>query len=355
VADALSSGIRDLVADVVSIPLSDGGDGALDVAEECLGGERVTVAVRDPLGRPASAAYLMLPGGRAFIETAEASGLHLLADTQRRVLDSDTYGTGQLMADAVRRGASSLIVSAGGTASVDVGAGALAALGARFLAADGRRLPPVPRRLREVARVDLSSPRRTFARIPVLVLSDVATTLTCNVARFGPQKGITPGDAVTIREAMNSLAAAMGQADDLIFRTPLLGAGGGLAAGLHAGLMAEVCSGSDYFMAAAGLAGHISQSDLVITAEGRFDEGSLDGKLPYAVASLAGRLGKPAVIIAGECRVPASRLPPGVRCLELGLPPPSRCDAASPARRRALMSAARRAVEEQPGRNAGRS
>ncbi len=347
VAEALAGGIRDLVDGLACVPLTDGGGGALDVAQHIFAGTRHAVAVQDPVGRPHRAAYLMLPSGAAFISVAEASGLHLMGCHERRPLESGTYGTGQLMADALRRGARRLIVSAGGTASVDMGAGALAALGARFRAADGTPLAPVPRHLREVRQADLREPRRLIAHAPVLVLSDVATALEQNITLFGPQKGIGPGEAVILRDALASLALVMGSQDGAIFRAPLMGAGGGLAAGLHLGLMAEVVAGSDYFIGAAGLASQIRHADLVITAEGRFDEGSLDGKLPYAVAVLAARLGKPTVIITGECRVPAAALPPGVRCLELGLPPPRRDEAASAGRERALMRAARQAVREQ--------
>jgi glycerate 2-kinase len=348
VADALELGLRDApeVDDIIAIPLSDGGDGALQVAEMVMGGHRVQTSVEGPLRDSISASYLIAPDGVAFIETAVASGLHLVADQPRQPLIATTRGTGQLIAHALGQGARRLIVTAGGTASVDMGAGALAMLGARFIAADGSAVTPDPWQLTRVHHIDLRALLPTLAGTSMLVLSDVTTPLHDSIERFGHQKGITTDDALVLTQALKRLAAAFGDRGVELLREPLLGAGGGLAAGLHAALGARVIQGSEYFIAATGLIEHIERSDLVITAEGRFDRGSLDGKLPFVVASLAARRGKVAVIIAGEVAVSASELPPGIRCVELGLPPPRPGQAGGSDRLRALANAAKAAVRQ---------
>jgi len=346
VAEALACGLRELpeVDDIIAIPLSDGGDGALRVAEVVLGGHRVQTSVEGPLRDSVSADYLITSDGTAFIETAAASGLHLVADQPRQPLIATTRGTGQLIAHALGRGVRRLIVTAGGTASVDMGAGALAMLGVRFVAADGSAITPEPRQLTRVHHIDLRALLPALTATSMLVLSDVTTPLQDNIARFGHQKGITADDAVVLTQALKSLVAVFGDRGPELLRERLLGAGGGLAAGLHAVLGAGVIQGSEYFVSSTGLIEHIERADIVITAEGRFDRGSLDGKLPFVVASLAAQRGKLAVIVAGEVAVPASELPPGVRCVELGLPPPRPGQAASPDRLRALANAAKAAV-----------
>ncbi|MEV5019773.1 glycerate kinase [Streptomyces sp. NPDC053780] len=348
VGDGLASGLvrTGSVDSVVTIPLSDGGDGALDIAAELLGGTRIWTTAEDPLGAPVPADYLLTDDKTAFVETARASGLRLVADRPRQPLLANTKGTGQLIAHAVGQGATRVVVTAGGTASVDFGTGALAALGVRFLDSAGRSLTPVPRDLVHVRRVDTAPAVELLRDVRVEVLSDVSTALRHNVERFGAQKGITPPDAVVLHDMLAALPAAFGRQDDLLLAEPFLGAGGGLAAGLHAAFDAPASHGGEFFASLAGLAGQIERADLVLTAEGRFDRGSWDGKVPGLVATMARQQGKPVVIIAGELAVPAGELPPGVHCVELGLEPPTPANAESAERRPAFERAAMSALTQ---------
>jgi glycerate kinase len=324
VATALASGLRDLsfVEHVESLPLSDGGDGAVEAAELLLGGRRVTVPVSDPVGEAREATYLLTGDGTAVIESAQASGLAGLAGRRLRPLHASTAGTGELILHALSNGARRLLVTAGGTASVDMGAGALAALGARFLDAHGNELAATPAALTALDRVEIGQVRRRLQRIPVKVLSDVSTPLASNIAQFGPQKGVGPDEAPVLERALRALCDGLGDRVGALLHTPLLGAGGGLAAGLHRALGAEVMSGSEYFIQTSGLPRFVDDADLVVTAEGRFDESSLAGKLPFAVARLAAGSGTPALIVTGESTVPDERLPAGTRVVSLGTPPP---------------------------------
>ncbi|MCS7477827.1 glycerate kinase [Umezawaea endophytica] len=345
VADALASGLAGAVDEVVAVPLSDGGDGALEVLEDLVGGHRVAVEAEDPLGAPVSAEYLVADDGTAFVETARASGLTLVADRPRRPLAATTRGTGQLIAHAVAHGATRVVVTAGGTASVDLGAGALAALGVRFLDEAGQPVAAGPGDLVRVRSADTGPAVDLLRDVRIEVLSDVFTPLGRNVDRFGAQKGVTASDAVVIRAALDAVATALGDRDGTLADTRLLGAGGGLVAGLHAVFDAPVRHGGEFFASLAGLADRIDRADLVLTAEGRVDHGSWDGKVTGLVAGMAVARGKPVVVVAGEVSLPDHDLPAGVRCVELGLRPPLPGQAETAERRHALARAARSALD----------
>ncbi|MFC0111623.1 glycerate kinase [Kibdelosporangium aridum] len=346
VGEALTSGVMHagVVSSVATIPLSDGGDGALDVATDLLGGSRVRTTADDPLGAPVSAEYLLTQDGTAFVETAQASGLRLVVDRPKQPLVANTRGTGQLIAHAIARGATKVVVMAGGTASVDLGAGALAALGVRFYDAAGRSLQPTPRDLVHVRHVDTGPALDLLRGVRVEVLSDVSTPLRDNIERFGAQKGITTSDAVVLRGMLDAVLTALGCQEDLAAK-PFHGAGGGLAAGLHTVFDAPVSHGGGFFASLAGLAGQIDRADLVLTAEGRFDDGSWEGKVPGLVATMAMEQGKRVVIIVGEMALPSGDLPPGVHCVELGLEPPAPGNAETSDRWHAFARAARSALD----------
>lgn len=347
VAEALKSGLvrAAAVSAVETIPLSDGGDGALDVSQDLLGGRRVQVNVQDPLGAPVFASYLLTEDGTAFVETAQASGLSLVADRPRQPLVANTSGTGQLIAHAVANGATRIVVTAGGTASVDVGAGALAALGTRFRDENGRLLPAKPRDLVRVRHIDTRPAVELLRDVRLEVLSDVFTPLEDNIGRFGAQKGITAPDTVVLRAMLTAVLTAFGCQDKALVHERLLGAGGGLAAGLRAVFGAPVRHGGEFFATLSGLASAIDRADLVITAEGRLDRGSWEGKAPGLVATMAAARGKHVVIVAGEVAMPSQDLPTGVRCVELGLPPPEPGRAETAERWQAVANAATAAIE----------
>lgn len=323
IAAALAQGARGLpgVSRVSTLPLSDGGDGTLDAAEWIFGGQRIPVTVSDPLGRPCVATYLMTSDRTAFVESAQASGLHRIKLDELDPLRASTKGTGDLMLHALRGGARRLVVGAGGTASVDMGAGALTALGVRFLDADDREIPAVPARLGGARRVDVSALPMVLGGRSIQVLSDVSTPLGANITEFGRQKGIGSEQAMVIGQALNALGECFGDHDGVLQRTRLLGAGGGLAAGLCVAAQAQVASGTEYFIAVSRLGQLIRDADLVVTAEGRLDRTSLAGKLPYGIARLASSYGKPTVIVTGEARMAPWQLPAGTRIVELGSPP----------------------------------
>lgn len=312
-AAALARGVRRALpgAEVVELPLADGGDGSLAVLCRLLGGELHTSTVSDPLGRPREARFALTQDGTALIEMAEASGLRLVEEPLRDPFRSSTRGTGELIRAALDRGARRILVAAGGSGTIDAGIGALAALGAVYRDTAGRALEPVPRALTEVASVDLSGLDARLAGVELTVLSDVLTPVERHVEVYGPQKGLDPRHAEALEGFLRrfvDLAAGLGV--ELAGR-PWVGAGGCLAGGLAAFAGARAVGGAEEICRLAGLSGHLEGAALVITGEGRFDATSGQGKLTATVAAEAAARRVPAVVIAGQV-VASETLPPGV-------------------------------------------
>lgn len=312
-AAALARGARRALpgAEVVELPLADGGDGSLAVLQKLLGGEVRTCTVSDPLGRLREARFALTAGGTALIEMAEASGLRLVEETLRDPFRSSSRGTGELIRAALDRGVRRILVAAGGSGTIDAGAGALAALGAVFRDAAGRPLEPVPGALTEVASVDLSGLDARLAGVELTVLSDVLTPVERHVQVYGAQKGLDPRLAEALEGFLRRfLDLAADHGIELASR-PWVGAGGCLAGGLAAFAGARAVGGAEEICRLAGLSGHLEGAALVITGEGRFDATSGQGKLTAAVAAEAAARRVPAVVIAGQV-VASEALPPGV-------------------------------------------
>lgn len=304
-ARAIALGVRDALpdADVVEAPMSDGGPGLVDAMLAAIGGERVEAKVRDPLMRSVRAAWAVLRDGTAVIEMAAASGLVLLSAAERDPLAATTFGTGELIRAALDLGCKEIIVGVGGSATVDGGAGAMQALGARLLDARGDAVAPGGAALAQLDRIDMSGVDPRLAVTRVRVASDVTNTL-CGpagaAAMFGPQKGASPRDVETLEAALRHFAEIVARdcgIDLLSLRGG--GAAGGLAAGLAA-LGATIEPGFALVAEATGLEAKVAAADVVITGEGRLDAQTQYGKTASGVAALARKHGKRVAVIAGS-------------------------------------------------------
>jgi glycerate kinase len=293
--------------ELVLAPLSDGGPGFVDVLAASLGGERVPVTVEDPLARPVPATYLRVDD-TAYVESAQACGLHLLTPDERDPLRTTTYGVGQLVAHAVDAGAAKVVVGLGGSATNDGGAGLLAALGVARLDASGERVPPGGAALAQVDRLDPARLHPGLTGVELVAATDVVNPLLGidgASAVYGPQKGASADD-------VQRLDAALGHWADLLARdlpggrdvraAEGSGAAGGLAAALLA-LGATRVSGIALVREAVGLADLVAAADLIVTGEGRYDWQSRQGKAISGVSALSLRAGLPCVLIAGEVEV----------------------------------------------------
>lgn len=305
-ASAIAQGWRSVRPhdDLSTIPLADGGEGTLDVLADAYEGaiwhERL---VDGPHGRPVSARWLLLPDGTAVVELAQASGL-VLAD-RLDALNASTYGFGQLLAAAARHpSARRLVVALGGSATTDGAAGALQALGAKFIGPDGRELPRGGGHLGDLATIDLSGLLPPPAG-GVRCLVDVTAPLlgpTGAAAQFGPQKGASQTQVQTLEAGLRRLAEVLGDDPGM----PGCGAAGGAAFGLLSAWSADLVPGAAEVAHIAGMPAALTDADLIVTGEGRFDEQSLGGKVVGHVLQLARARSLPAGLIAGVI----SNLPP---------------------------------------------
>nr|WP_323098710.1 glycerate kinase [Intrasporangium sp. YIM S08009] len=300
------------------VPLSDGGPGFVDVLAASLGGEVLGVVTTDPLGREVPATVLLVdePSGRtAYVESAQAAGLHLLAPDERDPTRTTTFGVGSLVLAALEAGARRIVVGLGGSGTNDAGAGLLAALGAgprERLARGGLALAAVD--ADDVAGLDAA--RARLRGVELVVASDVDSPLLGlkgASAVFAAQKGASEEDAQRLENALGHFASVVARvrppARDLLTgtairseREPGAGAAGGLGYALFL-LGARHASGVGAVLEAVGFDRLVAAADLVVTGEGRFDWQSLQGKVVVGVAEAAAAVGIPAVAVPGQAVV----------------------------------------------------
>jgi glycerate kinase len=306
-AAAIEAGLRRARrdAELVLLPLGDGGAGTLD-ALLAAGFRRVPVRAGGPTGEPVDAA-IAVDGERAFVEMAEASGLKRLPGGRRAPLEAGTYGTGELLAAALDRGARQIVLGIGGSATTDGGAGMATALGARLLDRAGAQLPPGGAALLRLARIDTSGLDPRLRQAQVTVACDVDNPLVGPDGAahvYGPQKGAGPDEVLLLDSALRRYARVL--ADDLgldLADTPGAGAAGGLGAGAIAFLGATLRPGIELVLELVGFDRAVAGADLVVTGEGKLDAQSLRGKAPVGVARAAAAHGVPVVALAGVVEV----------------------------------------------------
>jgi glycerate kinase len=284
------------------LPVADGGDETVNVLMNALRLEVQEVAVSDPIGRQVLAKY-GYANGVAVIEMANASGLKLLKQEELNPMKTSSYGTGQLILDAIQKGAEKIYVGIGGSATVDGGMGMLEALGIQFFDRSGQLLKGNGENLGKLHRI-VATNRLVPSEIEVVVISDVDNFLLGinGAARiFGPQKGATP-------EMVEMLEANLSNYAELIRKhtgkdvTTLKGGGaaGGISVAFSTFLNAEIRDGADYILNVISIDESIQWADLVITGEGMIDNQTLMNKAPFAVAMRAKKFNKPVIALAGS-------------------------------------------------------
>jgi glycerate kinase len=306
-AGAMAAGVARAApgARVVRLPLADGGEGTVAALVGARNGHIEQVEVRDPLDRPIRADLGLLGDGVVVAEMALASGLPLLRLDERDPFRTTTYGTGQLIRAALDRGASEIILGVGGSATIDGGAGALQALGARLLNTEGKQIAQGNAGLAELVAIDTTDLDARLRSVRIRVACDVRNPLTGTngaAAVFGPQKGARPADIPLLDANLAHFAEILAQDLDLkVTGMPGMGAAGGLTAGLSAiGGKAE--SGIELILETLQFDRHAEEADLVLTAEGRIDRQSAQGKVISGVLAHAGRLAVPVVALGGSVR-----------------------------------------------------
>lgn len=305
-AEAIGKGVHTVFpnADLIKIPVADGGEGTVEALTDSMYGEIINKKVKGPLGESVDAEYGILPGGIAVIEMASASGLTLVPDNKRNPLVSSSYGTGQLMLDALNRDCKEIILGIGGSATNDGGTGMARALGYSFQDSNGNELVEGGGSLDSLVRIDDSKVDKRIFKTKILVACDVINPLTGPEGAshiYGPQKGASPADIELLDRALGKLAAVVSnmyaKANESI---PGAGAAGGLGYGLMAFCGGKLESGIEIVLDLIKFDDYLDGVDLVITGEGRIDGQSVYGKVPVGIAGRAKRKNIPVLVVVGD-------------------------------------------------------
>ncbi|MCX6239680.1 MAG: glycerate kinase [Bacteroidia bacterium] len=292
------------------LPVADGGDDTVNVLMNALGLAALEVAVSDPLGRIVQATYGYAKG-TAVIEMAGASGMKLLNFHELNPMKTSSYGTGQLIIDAIQKGANKIYIGIGGSATVDGGMGMLEALGIQFLDSSLKPVNGNGENLGKINRINTSQSLITND-IEIIVISDVDNLLLGpkGAARiFGPQKGATPQMVESLESNLSHYAGIIKKSTGIdVTKLKGGGAAGGISVAFSAFLNAQIVAGADYILDLLSIDESIQWADLVITGEGMIDSQTLMSKAPYAVAMRAKKFGKPVIGLAGSASLPKNKL-----------------------------------------------
>lgn len=324
-ADAVAQGLlmADKNFDLIRRPMADGGDGTLEILCNALNGIFIPVGVHDPLGRPHRARFGWAEeSGCAVIEMAEASGYRLLQAKELNPMIATSYGTGELILAAVKQGAKKIILSLGGSATIDGGAGMLKALGCRITDADSNEILPGGKGLIEVRAIETDRVSPELLNCEFIIASDVKNQLLGHegaAAVFGPQKGATPQMIGELEKGLENFVHVLEKLSGKDLKgIPGGGAAGGIALPLLAFFNARVEGGARFIGEQTGVFREIETSQLVITGEGCIDLQTCHGKGPAIIAEAAHKAGIPVIAIGGSVTPEASYLFDGIFSITSG-------------------------------------
>lgn len=307
VAKSISKGIQKVFpeAEIVQIPVSDGGEGLLDALVDPTNGDLISIKVKDPLLREISAKYGIVEDGKtAIIEMATASGLELLLENERNPFKTSSFGVGELIVDALNKNCSKIIIGIGGSATNDAGMGMIKALGGKFLDSNNEEIGSGGGALNELNSIDLSGLHPNISRCEFVAACDVSNPLTGENGAslvFGGQKGGSQLELEQLDRNLKLYASILSK----ILKVEVdavhgAGAAGGLGAAVFAVLNAKMMSGIDLIIDNLQLEKSIKNADLVITGEGKIDRQTMFGKTILGVARIAKNHQVPVIVIAGK-------------------------------------------------------
>lgn len=290
-------------AETQGVWVADGGEGTLDAVLKERKGEKVTVSVHNPLFEKTEASYALFDGKEALIEMASASGLTLIEKDKRNPLKTTSFGTGELIRDAIERGCKKIILAIGGSATNDGGMGAMSALGFKFLDKFGNVLRGTGEELEKTAKIEIAQGKELIESVEFQVMCDVTNPLLGENGSsyvFAPQKGADSQCVKKLERGMEIYSHAVKEAVGKDFsQKPGAGAAGGMGFALMAFLGAQIKSGIDTVLDLIGFDEKIKSASLVITGEGRMDGQSVCGKVPYGVGMRCRKYNIPCVAVVG--------------------------------------------------------
>lgn len=315
VAEAIAEGIRFVNPEIntIKLPLADGGDGTAAILTNHFKGEFIQTRVHNPLFEIIETTYGYSKSYRtAFIEMSAASGLRLIPKEKQNPLNTSTLGTGEMILDAIRRGAEKIILGIGGSATNDAGTGMAVALGYKFLDRDGNELKPVGDNLEAILSIDNSTLSFNPAGIDVQVACDVNNPLFGEEGAayvYSPQKGATSETVIKLDQGLRNFAKVITEKYEKdISRLPGAGAAGGLGAGAVIFLNARLRSGIELVMDIIRFEDHIKTADLIITGEGKIDTQSFHGKVIDGVTKCALKYNIPVLAVCGDLKINSREL-----------------------------------------------
>lgn len=306
VCDAMEKGIKkaDSAAEVIKVPMADGGEGTVDSLVDATNGQRVIVEVTGPLGNKINAYYGILGNGTtAVIEMAKASGLEIVEKKKRNPMITTTFGTGELIRDALDHNVKEIIIGLGGSSTNDGGSGMAQALGAKLLDQNNHQISFGGGNLDKLDKIDISNLDSRLQDVKIILASDVTNPLIGKDGAsrvFGPQKGATPEMVEKLENNLQHYAKIIKR--DLnkdVASVSGAGAAGGLGAGLMAFTTCKMRQGVDIAIEITKLEEKVKSADYVFTGEGGTDFQTKFGKTPYGVAKLGKKYHKPVISLAG--------------------------------------------------------
>lgn len=290
-------------AEILSVPVADGGEGSVDAFLQAMGGEKITVSVQGPYFEPLESFYGLLPNGVAVIEMAAAAGLPLVGEN-RHAEKTTTYGVGQLMRHAIENGCRKLIIGLGGSATNDGGCGAAAALGCIFKNQAGESFIPVGETLHQIAAIDRSAMPAALAETEIITMCDIDNPLCGELGAaqvFSPQKGADPATVRLLDAGLLHMAEIVRRdlGRDILYLNGA-GAAGGMGGGMVAFFDSSLQMGIDTVLDTVGFDQLLDGTDLVISGEGKIDFQSLLGKVVIGVARRTKQAAIPLIAIVGD-------------------------------------------------------
>ncbi len=311
--EAIASGVRkyDPSIEIVKHPLADGGDGSLEVLEQHLDLETVTITVNDPLFRPIKASYKKHMDV-AYIEMAAASGLVLLSLEEHNCMYTTTYGTGELILDAIKKGVRTIYLSIGGSATCDAGIGMAAALGYQFLDQSNQYLKPVGKNLNTITSILPPENINILNNVRFITLCDVDNTLFGKQGAahiFAAQKGANPEEIKILDQGLSHFSSIVFKLlGKDISEIPGAGAAGGLGGGNIVFLNSTLQSGIETMLEITKFSEVLKNTDLIFTGEGKIDQQTLNGKVIYGISKAAKTKKIPVYVISGASELSKSEI-----------------------------------------------
>ena len=298
---------------VRKVPVADGGDFTGEVLKHALNAKDVYLTINGPLGGKVKTKYAFSKDDTAIIEMADASGMKLVQENQLNPMEATSFGTGQLVLDAIEKGCTQIYLGIGGSATVDGGAGMLEALGFKLMDGNGNKLKGCGKNLVEIQ--NIRSPEKV-KNIRIKIISDVDNPLLGEQGAaqvFGPQKGASPEMVKKLENGLENWSNLLEKENGRNLQNiEGAGAAGGVALPLITFFNAEIVPGADFILQQLDFETHLKWADLVITGEGKIDGQTLNTKAPMAVAKMSRRFGKPVIALGGSVDYKATDIFDGI-------------------------------------------